>query len=215
MSLRTPRLAPEEAAFRPALALRFLPGLYGADMPKMSYSEQLKHPNWQRKRLEVLERAKFRCEVCNADDKTLHVHHKQYFKGRMAWEYDADGLVALCEPCHAQTHEAEEDLKEVLASLATDGPRNINDARALVAGWTRGHEDVPCAFRLASTAPVAAVAGMIARQLCEVVGWSDGGLAELMTFGECLQDDGFVAAMRETMREVGNRPVEEALGKGY
>lgn len=70
----------------------------------MNYLEQLKHPKWQRRRLEILQRADFRCESCNADDKTLHVHHKRYRAGAMAWEYGDDDLIALCEPCHQKQH---------------------------------------------------------------------------------------------------------------
>lgn len=67
-----------------------------------SYAEKLKDPRWQRKRLEVFERAKFTCEECSGTDKTLHVHHKRYIRGREPWEYeDKVDLACLCEDCHA------------------------------------------------------------------------------------------------------------------
>jgi hypothetical protein len=81
---------------------------------KMTYAEQLKHPNWQRKRLERLEVARFECEDCGSGEKTLHVHHKQYVKGRMAWEYQNDELAVLCEDCHETEHRLQVDCKELV-----------------------------------------------------------------------------------------------------
>lgn len=45
---------------------------------KMKYSEQLKHPKWQKKRLEILKRDKWKCKKCKDDTTTLNVHHKEY-----------------------------------------------------------------------------------------------------------------------------------------
>jgi len=73
-------------------------------MARMSYAEQLTHPKWQRRRLEVLDRAGFRCERCLDDETTLHVHHKTYRKGALAWEYEDHELVVLCEDCHTDEH---------------------------------------------------------------------------------------------------------------
>jgi hypothetical protein len=67
---------------------------------KPTYVEQLKHPNWQRKRLEILEREEFMCEECENADLTLHVHHGYYEKGLSPWEYPDESLHVLCEDCH-------------------------------------------------------------------------------------------------------------------
>lgn len=83
---------------------------------KLTYSEQLKHPNWQRVRLQKLGESDFMCDECMDAESTLHVHHKQYFKGRMAWEYAPYELAVLCESCHAKEHEHEEVLKKIIAS---------------------------------------------------------------------------------------------------
>jgi len=53
----------------------------------MTYSEKLKDPRWQRKRLEVMQRDDFTCRNCGAKDKTLHIHHVRYLKGFEPWEY--------------------------------------------------------------------------------------------------------------------------------
>ena len=67
-----------------------------------------KHPRWQKKRLERMEQAGWRCENCESDDKTLHVHHKSYKKNHAPWEYENDELECLCEDCHAEKHGIQE-----------------------------------------------------------------------------------------------------------
>lgn len=67
---------------------------------KKNYSEILKDPQWQRKRLEVLERDKFTCQSCNDTKATLHVHHRYYISGRLPWEYPGFCYLTLCKTCH-------------------------------------------------------------------------------------------------------------------
>lgn len=81
---------------------------------QLSYADQLKHPNWQRKRLEMLEAAKWECTKCGDKETTLHVHHRKYVKGRMAWEYEARELAVLCENCHEDEHHFQEDIEVLL-----------------------------------------------------------------------------------------------------
>jgi 5-methylcytosine-specific restriction endonuclease McrA len=57
-----------------------------------TYFEKLKDPRWQRKRLEVMERAGFACEYCGSATETLNVHHGFYEKGKEPWEYDNDKI---------------------------------------------------------------------------------------------------------------------------
>jgi len=71
---------------------------------KTDYSEKLKDPRWQKKRLKILERDQWKCQVCGADEKTLHVHHKEYVNGHEPWEYGDDFLLTLCEFCHDIEH---------------------------------------------------------------------------------------------------------------
>lgn len=66
----------------------------------MNYSQKLKDPRWQKKRLEVMERDKFTCRTCGETKETLTVHHINYRKGADPWEYDSDNLRCLCESCH-------------------------------------------------------------------------------------------------------------------
>lgn len=87
-------------------------------MKKLEYSQKLKHPKWQKKRLEVLNRDSFRCTLCMDDESTLHVHHEEYFGD--PWDADIDKLKTLCEHCHLLlTHGPIKDEKivSVLKSL--------------------------------------------------------------------------------------------------
>lgn len=81
---------------------------------KPSYYELLKHPNWQRKRLEVLERAGFACEHCGSTEKTLHVHHTHYRKGAMPWDYPTGTLLSLCDDCHLVAGELMAELNQAM-----------------------------------------------------------------------------------------------------
>jgi hypothetical protein len=111
----------------------------------MTYSEQLRHPNWQRKRLEVLELHGFKCFCCGSKEKTLHVHHKKYIKGRMAWDYETDKFEALCEECHKEVHGAKERLDSVIASFPSDMYAVLAD---VLIGY--GEEYVPPEFLLSA-----------------------------------------------------------------
>ena len=66
----------------------------------MTYSDLLKDPRWQKKRLEVLNRDNFTCLLCKDSTSTLHVHHKFYQYGKNPWEYDEKYLMTLCYSCH-------------------------------------------------------------------------------------------------------------------
>lgn len=81
----------------------------------LTYAEQLRHPNWQRRRLEILERDGFECQLCFDTETQLHVHHKRYFKGRKAWEYEDEYLITVCENCHHDAHETADELAQAIA----------------------------------------------------------------------------------------------------
>ena len=104
-------------------------------MAKMTYGEQLRHPNWQKRRLEILKRDDFKCQVCYDGESTLHVHHRRYVKGRMVWEYEDDELVTLCLNCHESMHEQNDTLAQLFARLPMDGPFCGGEAISLLAGW--------------------------------------------------------------------------------
>lgn len=100
---------------------------------KPTYWELLKHPNWQRKRLEVMKLAGFMCSVCEAADKTLNVHHSYYEKGKAPWEYPTESLHCLCEDCHV----VEQDKMDLLRRQI--GKLDLNQAQELY-GYALGLE---------------------------------------------------------------------------
>lgn len=67
----------------------------------MTYSEKLRDPRWQKKRLEILKRDNFTCQKCCDDEFELHVHHSYYRKGKNPWEYENDSLLTVCKYCHS------------------------------------------------------------------------------------------------------------------
>jgi hypothetical protein len=94
-------------------------------MAKPTYYELLKHPNWQRKRLEVMERAGFRCEECDGDGTTLNVHHSYYEKGCDPWDYPTESLHCLCEACHKEADEVRRSIQRQIGKLSLAGMREL------------------------------------------------------------------------------------------
>jgi len=69
-------------------------------MTNTTYSEKLKNPLWQKKRLEILNRDNFTCALCSDTETELHIHHKEYIKGNKPWEYENTNFQTLCKHCH-------------------------------------------------------------------------------------------------------------------
>jgi 5-methylcytosine-specific restriction endonuclease McrA len=70
----------------------------------MNYQEQIKSPAWQKKRLEILNRDKFKCLMCGDSETELHVHHLYYDRDLKIHEYDQECYVTLCKKCHVVAH---------------------------------------------------------------------------------------------------------------
>ena len=88
----------------------------------MTYSEKLKDPRWQKKRLEILKRDNFTCAACKATKKTLHVHHSYYSKD--PWNTKNSALLTLCEDCHRERGKLEETgrymIGQIMSALPTE-----------------------------------------------------------------------------------------------
>lgn len=65
----------------------------------MKYSEKLKHPKWQKKRLEILNRDNFTCCLCGDNETELHIHHLKYI-GNNPCDTPNNYLETLCKHCH-------------------------------------------------------------------------------------------------------------------
>lgn len=83
----------------------------------MNYQEQIKSPQWQKRRLEILQRDKFTCQICGDKKTELHVHHIAYLKGRMAWDYSDKLLATVCSECHESIHTMNYDAQIIIFRL--------------------------------------------------------------------------------------------------
>jgi len=122
----------------------------------MAYADLLKDPRWQRKRLEKLQEADWKCAMCFSGEKTLNVHHKRYRKGAPPWDCDMRDLEVLCEDCHEAITVATRSLRAIvergdmgdifrlsgyaLALSAKNGDR-VEPVRARSANEVRGIAD--------------------------------------------------------------------------
>lgn len=78
----------------------------------MTYSEKLKSPKWQKKRLEILNRDEFTCKLCGDSETQLHVHHLEYEYDKHPADISSEKLITYCEHCH--------ELVETIKSYSTD-----------------------------------------------------------------------------------------------
>ena len=83
-------------------------------MTKAEYAEKLKLPQWQQRRLKILERDGFTCTICNEYGHQVHAHHLYYENGKMPWEHPDSALICVCDKCHDYEHEIEKDIKKDL-----------------------------------------------------------------------------------------------------
>ena len=72
-------------------------------LTKAEYAKALQHPKWQKKRLRVFNRDKWKCRKCKDTETTLHVHHLKYTK-RYPYNELMGNLITLCSRCHKKAH---------------------------------------------------------------------------------------------------------------
>ena len=88
----------------------------------MDYKELLRDPRWQKKRLEIMQRDGFQCQLCYDDTSELHVHHCFYINGNEPWNYPDTSLITLCESCHdKETKDKSSNIKEAVNYLSMTG----------------------------------------------------------------------------------------------
>jgi hypothetical protein len=88
----------------------------------MTYSEKLKDPRWQKRRLELLDGSNWTCGWCSTKSKTLHVHHGFYRRGVDPWDYEDKVMHVLCDECHKMAETGRDKLYEFLGKLL---PRSV------------------------------------------------------------------------------------------
>lgn len=79
------------------------------------YRAKFKDPRWQKKRLAILERDGFSCQLCGNTEDTLHVHHRYYVGNKDPWDYEEEALITLCEECHEVESKTIKDAEKALA----------------------------------------------------------------------------------------------------
>lgn len=80
---------------------------------KKSYSDLLKSPKWQKKRLQILKRDKWKCKLCGDEETMLQIHHKEYINGQDPWNYDNSLLVTLCSDCHLEVEKLKKEYPDI------------------------------------------------------------------------------------------------------
>lgn len=116
----------------------------------MTYAEKLKHPQWQRKRLLILQRDNFTCKTCGDTETELHIHHLEYTKSKI-WEELDENLTTLCKYCHElievckndnlNVYEYEFKIKHLPQKKAPEEIVSILKIRDLVVTFKKDHSD--------------------------------------------------------------------------
>lgn len=88
---------------------------------RRTYAEKLRDPRWQKRRLEVLEAAGWKCSYCERSDGELQVHHLAYMRGRDPWDYPDTGLRSACVECHRREQEKLDELSSLIAGGVSIG----------------------------------------------------------------------------------------------
>lgn len=83
----------------------------------MTYREKLRHPRWQRKRLEIFSRDDWRCTLCGNTELELHIHHLRYDKGKDPWDYNSADLTTDCAQCHHGIHYPEKFIHDEIPGI--------------------------------------------------------------------------------------------------
>jgi hypothetical protein len=102
-----------------------------------SYSELLKDPRWQKRRLEAMERDGWACTQCGATDRNLHVHHLRYRYVTMPWDYEDELLTTLCDEHHSAATESMNLLKD---SLGRMDPCDLDRVRGYADAMKAAHD---------------------------------------------------------------------------
>lgn len=96
------------------------------------FSEQIKSPLWQKRRLEILNKDLFTCQICGDKDSQLHVHHLCYDPKRKYWEYEDWELITLCDKCHSGEHNnVKREISKQINEIRSMGFTNTEILRSL------------------------------------------------------------------------------------
>ena len=100
----------------------------------MSYSDLLKHPEWQKKRLELMKARGWSCSICTDTSSNLQIHHLYYKRDSLPWEYPDNAFQVVCSLCHEKLEFERFINKHLHQSLFEDnfGLSDILDVKKLI-----------------------------------------------------------------------------------
>ncbi len=109
-------------------------GVFCVYIMAKTYSEKLRDPRWQKKRLEIMDRDGFKCRDCGSKTETLNVHHAFYRKGAQPWEYENESLITVCQPCHQVAEDRKNEILQACvrpyaAGLVSDVSAILNETQ--------------------------------------------------------------------------------------
>jgi len=99
------------------------------------YSEKLKDPRWQKKRLEVFNRDGFVCSNCGNSESMLAVHHLYYEKDKDPWDYPLEAFKTICEECHEVEHSCRKEYENSLLEILRKAGFSADDVFHVYEGF--------------------------------------------------------------------------------
>lgn len=85
------------------------------------YGHKLQLPQWQIKRMEIMNRDLYKCQKCFRGvgelKDSLSVHHRHYIPGREPWDYPGELLITLCNDCHKKEEDCAKIGQELVNTL--------------------------------------------------------------------------------------------------
>lgn len=95
------RLAPNTTNHEMMISPKPLPNAAANTSRRMVYREYLRSSHWQTVRLQALQNANYRCQLCSSKAR-LQVHHNTY---RNLGHEASQDLIVLCDDCHTWFHQ--------------------------------------------------------------------------------------------------------------
>ncbi len=111
-----------------------------------NYSEKLKDPRWQKKRLEIFQRDNWTCKFCGDTKSMLMVHHFKY-EGD-PWEVGNEHLATCCAKCHNEEHEELELAKHLFFSEIVESSVVYNSLTSIITLSRKSGVPVSSVFKL-------------------------------------------------------------------
>jgi hypothetical protein len=91
----------------------------------IDFQAQYRRPEWQRKRLEIMDRDGWACTHCDNPGRELQIHHAFYSGKRKPWEYPDESLHTLCKECHEEFEIIRKRMLEEIGTLPLSLPMQV------------------------------------------------------------------------------------------